>query len=992
VAQRVLRVELNNSTGAVLPLQLVARLLTWEGAPIGDELRTATLPDNGRTTVEIPLPKGGATNYQALDFEDAFIIRLGVLSGDGRQVLHEARLPIDLRPALRLSLQTDEERSRTYPFNAPPPGKGFRMGTPLPAYAYQPGATVNARISLSNGLENLAPKAKVRDETTPDNASVMALSDGAMTSEKGPIDGIVAYGAWAGATGKDNVLQWEWPAPVTVAAVTLAGAGDNFRNLERFNSPVVIVEADGKEVAREEHAKPKFLESKGRLRLAFAPVVARTLRVKLPWSAKDAQGRDRVGVWLGEVEIEGTLTHKPKFAPARGILTLNLVDALNGKVQAVATRDIEVAPLTQQVVALPLALPGDDKAPRFWRLDARFSPQAGAALSESAPVLSVEPRNPLLPMTAFRPAEAAEVGFIVTRGFRNILDSAVGTNEIGAGWGQPDDLVWAYAHGFKQNGPRLRTEAKKLYVSENDMRHYSTPWRSFLNGEEFYWTMADQLVARMKEHRNWGKSNIVVLGHSDRWDTGPPVGSMNSWQDYEGFNEYLKAHGSPGLKARTLETIAEEISEKYPHEWQAWHLERYVRSVRTLREAFAREGKELVITAQGLPLVPPAYEAELARVIKGSSDDITWGMEVENVPLTTARQMALLAFNPSWQMSTLIQWGWDSAELGNAHWHAPVGTTEPSRRHLYDRAFRGLVRPDGRYTSMQAYGYNTNGGFAFTMTPNDFAEWHRVQERHSLLTPDAPWGVGLVLSNSRLNDPKQTAFDGAMGYNLPGLESIGWTQAALRRLHEGGLSVPFTANATSLKNWKGDAPLIAVNLWEWSADEIAALKMLSERGVPVAALGLPEGQKLPPAAAQLFGVTPEGDPMGGQVIDEVEGHKVIQNGNRIFVPIFAKDLTAEQGRLLAPLLRDKLGVPLQFPAGTAGYGFVSNGRRFIVLEDWREEGRIVPLRVRSNAANLRAINVNEHTALTTRRDGQDWIIDVPLRSGDGVLVAVEEGA
>jgi hypothetical protein len=393
-----------------------------------------------------------------------------------------------------------------------------------------------------------------------------------------------------------------------------------------------------------------------------------------------------------------------------------------------------------------------------------------------------------------------------------------------------------------------------------------------------------------------------------------------------------------------------------------------------------------------VPLVPPSKQTELTEVIKGMSDDTTWGMEDEDFAFTTGRQMGILAFNSEWKMATLLQWGWDSAELDNAHWHSPVGTTEPSRRIQYDRAFRGVVRADGRYTSMQQYGYNTNGGFSYTMTPNDFTQWNQVQERFSLLTPEAPLGAGLVLSSSRLDDPKQTAFDGTMNFGLPGLEGVHWTQVALRRLHEGGLSVPFSTNAANLQAWKGNAPLVVVNLWEWNDRELAALKSLSDRGVPIAALGMPEGKTLPVAAAVLFGVTSSGAPAEGKEIAQVDGKPVVALGNRTFVPVFAGTLTGEQGRQIAPLLRDRLNVPLQFPDGTAGYGFISNGQRFVVLEDWMEAGRVVPLRVRSDAAILKAVNVNEHTPLTTHRDGADWVIDVPVRPGDGVLVAIQEGA
>ena len=86
-------------------------------------------------------------------------------------------------------------------------------------------------------------------------------------------------------------------------------------------------------------------------------------------------------------------------------------------------------------------------------------------------------------------------------------------------------------------------------------------------------------------------------------------------------------------------------------------------SVREMREAFAKEGKKLVMSAQGIPMVAGAPGVELAETIGGMSDDSTWGMMENSVPLTPGRQMAELAFNPVWRMSTLVQWGYNSSTL-----------------------------------------------------------------------------------------------------------------------------------------------------------------------------------------------------------------------------------------------------------------------------------------------------------------------------------------
>ena len=42
------------------------------------------------------------------------------------------------------------------------------------------------------------------------------------------------------------------------------------------------------------------------------------------------------------------------------------------------------------------------------------------------------------------------------------------------------------------------------------------------------------------------------------------------------------------------------------------------------------------------------------------------------------------------------------------------------------------------------------------------------------------------------------------------------------------------------------------------------------------------------------------------------------------------------------------------------------------------------------AGSAHAVDVNDHRPLAVRRDGADWVIELPLRPGDAALVCVEE--
>jgi hypothetical protein len=974
-------VTLRNPGSTPLAVQLVARLMTWEHAPIGDELRELKLPAGGSEIVEIPLPKPGATSYAALEDRDAFRIRLGVLSADGSTLLSETRSDLDLRPAAQLTIATEEVRSVNSPFpDAPEPSRPMRMGLPVASYAWRPGQTVNASVTLTNGLRNLAPFAAVEDETTPGNKTLIAINDEAAVGERRPVlSEPTGWGFYEGRPNGDNVVRFTLPEPATLAAIVLLGAGDEYRNQHWFSPGSVIVEVDGKEVARAGDLAARFLADRGKVRVPFAPVGGKIVRLTF------AGVRAGSTLRLGDVFIEGT-TGTPAD-PVSGRLSVVLHDALSDVTQPVTSTDISAEPLGRVEVPISLALP-TGKCADFYRLEATFTPKVGAAVIGSAPILAVQPARTLIAISKLKPTDAAQVGLIVTRGFREFFDNAVGTAEIIEGWAQPDDLVWAYASGMKQLSSTARTRADRLYVSESDMRHYSTPWRQFGNGEEFYEVATPGLVERMKRDPKWKNSDVVVLGHSDRWDTGPEVGAMHSWQDYEGFSAWLRARGLPGLTGRTQRELAEEINQKFQGPWEAWHQERYTRSVGTLREAFAREGKRLVITAQGVALIPtPADAAVIGEVVRGMSDDHTWGMLEENLPFTTGRQMGAVAFNPSLAMSTLNMWGYVSTALNNPQWHAPVSTTEPSRRVLYDRAFRGMILPDGSYGSMHTYGYNENAGHAFTLNEHDYNAWNRVQEKHSLLTPDGPLGAGLVISTAHLQSLENRRFTCGMGSELPEPPAVA---RALQRLQEAGVSISFSANAASLEKWTGSAPLVLLNVEDFSDAEMAALKKLSARGVKLAAFC--GAEKVPPAVAAFFGVNADGLPPKDAKVSSIAGKPIVSEDGKMFVRFSAAQLTAADAREIARLLREQLEIPITFPAGTTGYGFVSNGRSFIVVEDWLEQGRTVLLRVRAKAGakELRAADANDHRGLITKRDGADWTIELPLRPGDAALVAFEE--
>lgn len=952
-------VRITNSSAQPVACNLVVRALTWEGALIGDiPPQPMSLAAAETSTQVLPLPTPTSTGYQALLFRHALQLRVGVLSEDGATLLAERKVALDLRPELQISVSTDNLNAVPNPFHTPYTKtlKPFteRMGALISAYAYPPGATVNAAVELSNGLRNLAPFASVHDLVTPQNTSVMALNDDSVNN-KTPLDGIQAFAVWRGKSHVENILKFRFPQEVTIASITLVGSPSEDSNGRDHNPGSVIIACDGRQRAYIKDLDIRFKTGYGRATLPISPQILTELTLHLPWPAAE-KGRRRAEPWLAEVLIDGWLGERS--SPIQQQLIVTLEDAMTGASVEVRRQPLALAAGTRQSIPISFTMPPLQRDLGFYRLRARYGNADGAIA-----ILNASGKTTLPPISDILPEDAASIGFIVTRGFRNVFTVGTGTSEIGPTWAQPDDLIWAYSRQLKQIHRDARTEANRLYVTDDDMRHYSTPWKSFSNGEYFYDVATPLLVEQMEAQPNWSNSADVALEHSDRWDTGPEMKSLHSWQDFVEFDRELRRSGHPGLPGKTRQQIADEIHNVHEAAWQGWHLHRYTGAVSGLRAAFAEKKKQLTIVAQGLPIVAGEPADALAPTIRGMSDDCTWGMVADSVPLTTGRQLAEIAWNPVWKISTQGMWAYNSGVLNNEHWHSPVGTTEPSRRTMYDRAWRGMVRSDGSYGSVYSFGFNSNVGAPYTMADNDWQQWWLMQQRHCLLWPEQPLGAGLVLSSAFYADPSHLQF--SCGDALEANPLLPQYAAAFERLHMAGIGISFGMNASTLDHWMGNAPLILFNPDAFSEEEISSVLRLQRRGVRMAAFTASNSG----AASRLLDLP-------GILLVEAD----------------PATLSHQSAAHLAATLQQALRLPIVFPAGTTGYGFLMGNTKFIVLEDWQEEGREVVLRVEAHPAakSASACDVNEHAPLSLRADGASWAITVPLRPGDGTIIALTE--
>ncbi|GGG62867.1 hypothetical protein [Edaphobacter dinghuensis] len=959
VQHGVASIQITNTSAQPISCNLVVRALTWEGALIGDiPTEPLSLPALGASTQMLPLPEPSSVGYQALSFRHALQLRVGILSADGATLLVEHRVALDLRPDLRVNISAGNLNAVPNPFHTPYAKTlrpfAERMGALISTYAYPPGATVDAAVELSNGLRNLAPFASIHDLTSPQNLSVMALNDDSVNN-KTPLDGIQAFSVWRGKSHAENVLQFRFPQEVTVASITLVGTPGESSDGRDHNPATVIITCDGKQVARITDLDARFQAGYGQASLTLSPYQVEELTLRFPWPNTE-KGRRRAEPWLAEVLIDGWIGEPS--SPVHQQLIVTLEDAMTDTSVEILRQSIVLTAGARRSVQASFTMPILQSDMGFYRLRARYGNADNAVA-----ILDTSGKKVLPPITDILPEDAASLGFIVTRGFRNVFNIGTGTAEIGPTWAQPDDLIWAYSRQLKQIHREARTQASKLYVTDDDMRHYATPWKSFSNGEFFYEIATPLLVERMEAQPNWSKCSEVTLEHSDRWDTGPEMKSLHSWQDFVEFDRELRRNGHPGLRGKTRHEIADEIHDEHESAWQGWHLHRYTGAVSELRKAFANKQKELTIIAQGLPIVAGESGDALAATIRGMSDDSTWGIVADSIPLTTGRQLAEVAWNPVWKISTQGMWAYNSGVLNNEHWHSPVGTTEPSRRTMYNRAWRGMVWADGTYGSVYSFGFNSNVGASYTMADNDWQQWWLMQQRHCLLWPEQPLGAGLVLSSAFFADPAHLQF--SCGDALEANPLLPQYAMAFEKLYMAGVSISFGANASTLDRWTGNAPLILFNPDAFSEEEVSSVLRIQARGVPIAACGsLRSGPAL-----RLYNVPG---------IFQVEQDPA--------------SLSQEAASQLASSLHRALRLPIVFPSGTTGYGFLMGATKFIVLEDWQEEGREVVLLVqaRTSAKIANACDVNEHTRLNARAEGTMWAITVPLRPGDGTIIALTE--
>ena len=354
----------------------------------------------------------------------------------------------------------------------------------------------------------------------------------------------------------------------------------------------------------------------------------------------------------------------------------------------------------------------------------------------------------------------------------------------------------------------------------------------------------------------------------------------------------------------------------------------------------------------------------------------------EDFSRSAASAMALKAFNPMWELNCPLAWGRDCAVYSERTSAVPPGVTETSRRHAVAAAWRSVIDNDGRCSAVFSRGFDAGAGSVPALDGNDMQQLWYASQRIVRIRPDGPVGMGLCLGAGVLTDGGSFVFSGGgSGGNELADRLLGRSFGIVLEMHRRRVGVSFAANASALMNSAPSLrePLLVPLAETFSADERAFVANWAKtRGRIVF---VTDGKAIAPEFAELF----------GEAVPQAGSDAVSLSKYGVMIDRELEKITQEDYDLAARLVRENFKLGTEFPEGVAGYAFTSNRRRFLAVEDIREEAREVTVKVRAGTGKTAsAMEFNEHRILAAERDGDFWSVTLPLKKADGNLIMIEE--
>ena len=143
----------------------------------------------------------------------------------------------------------------------------------------------------------------------------------------------------------------------------------------------------------------------------------------------------------------------------QGKLTLTLTDAATQTQRVLTEQDVQLQPAEGKQITLKIpadTVTTDASAVRFFRVQAQFVASEKLTSSSSCTFMTIQPTNPLRPISDIHPANGAQLNFIVTRGFRTAFSIGTGTREAPA-LGEPRTTTFGPMHASSSRPARART-------------------------------------------------------------------------------------------------------------------------------------------------------------------------------------------------------------------------------------------------------------------------------------------------------------------------------------------------------------------------------------------------------------------------------------------------------------------------------------------------------------------------------------------------------
>lgn len=928
-------------------------------------------------------------------------VHVGILSPDGAELITETRQVISVVPQIGMEIfdATDPVDMNQWPQpRVSPRGERKSDGRIGRRFAYPLGKTAEFNVSLSNGLTNLAPLARVEDLSEKENASRFGLNDLSFSDADNRGKHPDRHGVYEAKSKGEKSLSLSWEKPVFVAAHQLEGFGEYRRWRNHNPQSYILYASDGSELLRVDHAEYEAMEREDDVnRFHFAPFKPTRLDELNMHIRNTAGGNDKKKVQIVEWNVLGFPGNTPPES-LRGEFTVSVLYPFETEEKVLLKETVTLAAferIDKQIAIRSPAQPGPVK------VILNFTSGTTECTETEEAFYFEDDNNRML-----NENNLADVhkGFLCSPGWAHGNLFGIGMRSRTKGWGGPDDKIWAGVHNLLETGTRDLDEANRMFTMHKRFCHYTNPWRSMPNGV-YSWNMQTEgIIQRLLNGADprWRGKSIHITG-SDRWN-GINIGRTWGWGEFILFDKFLNEKGLPGLKEKTRLGIHREISENYGDLWQKWQLERYASALEKSQERFTKDGLEFVgFTTHGsFPFCGGELGERLAKTHIAVGTDVFWEARKGDLLQSAGKRWGIIAVNPDLRSGCYGQWGWPLADP-TTYWYSHNDAVEPSRRQWIQMYFTGRINSSGEFRPYHVYGFSFQGHISTQFYQNDFENWFRTMNFTVNVRPEQASGFGMIASWKTLerNMGKELGRQGFGLYPDKGTaDPIKQINHLYRHLTVNSIPIQFFSSTDALKKWKGTQPLIIPDGFLLTGEEIGTLERLNKRGATIIAFSAIDPGF--PASAEFYGIRTDGT-------SSVAEKKSLGNVNAyvrtdgpapvILFEVEATKLDPFAAKRCAELILQELKHPIRLPIGLTAAPFVSDGALFMGLCDYSERHRNAKISMNPgffmaelDNAELKLAVLEDSKPLPFVRNNDGTItFELPMAAADAKVVMIKAG-